>query len=106
VDTAGLVATIGERLQAFHEALWARALAFREEHTAVCDAWDDFAASVARGFALALHCGRADCEDEIKAETTATPRCVPLTGEPAEGPCVRCGRPAAYGKRVVFGRAY
>ena len=44
--------------------------------------------------------------EEIKAETTATPRCIPLAGQPEQGPCVRCGKPSAYGKRVIFARAY
>ena len=58
------------------------------------------------GWARAFHCGKPTCEDEIKAETTATPRCVPLDGEPETGACVRCGEASAYGKRVIFGRAY
>ena len=37
------------------------------------------------GFALALHCGRAECEDDIKAETTATPRCIPTDGAGRDG---------------------
>lgn len=106
VGTDAFVATVADRLAAFHEALLARAVAFRDEHTAATDTWDGFVERVATGFALARHCGRTECEDEIKAETTATPRCVPLGGEPDEGPCVRCGQPAAYGTRVVFGRAY
>lgn len=106
VGTEALVATITDRLAAFHDALYQRAVDFRAARSATCDTWGEFTAAVADGFALALHCGRAACEDEIKAETTATPRCVPLDGDPDDGPCVRCGRPAAYGRRVVFARAY
>jgi prolyl-tRNA synthetase len=83
-----------------------RAADFRDEHTATVNSWPEFAAAVAVGWALALHCGEPECEDEIKAETTATPRCIPLAGEPEQGPCIRCGKPSAYGKRVIFGRAY
>ena len=63
-------------------------------------------AAVATGWALALHCGTPECEDDIKAATGATARCIPLDGEPESGPCIRCGQPSAYGKRVIFGRAY
>ena len=28
------------------------------------------------------------------------------TAEPESGPCILCGRPSDYGKRVIFGRAY
>jgi prolyl-tRNA synthetase len=106
VALAGLAASLPDRLRAYHDRLLARAVAFRDAHTTVAGDWDEFAAGVDRGFALALHCGRSDCEDDIKAETTATPRCIPRAGEPAEGACVRCAQPSAYGTRVVFARAY
>jgi len=83
-----------------------RAADFRDEHTATVNSWPEFAAAVAVGWALALHCGEQACEDEIKAETTATARCIPLAGEPEQGTCARCGKPSAYGKRVIFARAY
>ncbi len=93
-------------LAEFQAFLLARAEAFREEHTATVDAWDAFAAQVSGGWARAFHCGAAACEDEIKAETAATPRCIPLDAPEESGACVKCGRPSAYGKRVLFGRAY
>jgi prolyl-tRNA synthetase len=95
-----------DELAAFQEMLARRAADFREEHTATVNSWPEFAAAVATGWALALHCGGQACEDEIKAETTATPRCIPLAGKPEQGACVRCGKASAYGKRVIFARAY
>ncbi|HSH60207.1 MAG TPA: proline--tRNA ligase [Acidimicrobiales bacterium] len=106
VSLDGLAADVPGRLSAFQQALLDRATAFREEHTAAADDWDGFAGQVSEGFATALHCGRTECEDDIKAETSATPRCVPSEGAPEEGACVRCGQPSAYGKRLVFARAY
>jgi prolyl-tRNA synthetase len=96
---------LGE-LAAFQAMLTRRAADFRDEHTGAVNTWPEFTAAVATGWALALQCGGEACEDEIKAETTATPRCIPLDGEPEQGPCVRCGNPSAYGKRVIFARAY
>jgi prolyl-tRNA synthetase len=93
-------------LDAFQAMLVQRATDFRDERTVRADAWPEFTAAVAVGWALALHCGAQDCEDEIKAETTATARCIPLDGPPESGPCIRCGRPSAYGTRLVFGRSY
>jgi len=93
-------------LAAFQAMLARRAADFRDDHTAVVNSWAEFVAAVAVGWALALHCGEEACEDEIKAETTATPRCIPLAGEPEQGICVRCGKASAYGKRVIFARAY
>jgi prolyl-tRNA synthetase len=97
---------LAAELAAFQTMLARRAADFRDDHTAVADSWPDFAAAVAVGWALALHCGEQACEDEIKTETTATPRCIPLAGEPEQGPCIRCGRASAYGTRVIFARAY
>ncbi len=93
-------------LAAFQAMLARRAADFRDGHTAVVNTWPEFTAAVAAGWALALHCGEQACEDEIKAETTATPRCIPLAGDPEQGMCVRCGKASAYGKRVIFARAY
>src|SRR5690606_2284710 len=78
-------------LDAFQHLLLRRATEFRDSRTAVVDSWDEFAEAVATGWALAFHCGAPACEDEVKAATTASPRCVPSHGEPGEGGCVRCG---------------
>jgi prolyl-tRNA synthetase len=104
LDTAPEV--LAGELAAFQAMLTQRAADFRDDHTAVVNSWPEFVAAVAVGWALALHCGDQACEDEIKAETTATARCIPLTGEPEEGTCIRCGKPSAYGKRLIFARAY
>ncbi len=93
-------------LAAFQDFLLRRATEFRDGRTVLVNSWPEFTEAVGTGWALALHCGTPECEDEIKAETAATPRCVPLDGEPDSGRCVRCDRPSAYRKRVIFGRAY
>ncbi len=93
-------------LTEFQSMLTRRAVDFRDDHTVTVDSWPEFVAAVAIGWALALQCGEPACEAEIKAETTATPRCIPLAGEPEQGPCIRCGKPSAYGKRLIFGRSY
>ena len=97
---------LAAELAAFQAMLAQRAVGFRDDHTAVVNSWAEFTAAVAGGWALALHCGGQACEEEIKAETTATPRCIPLDGPPEQGPCVRCGKASSYGKRVIFARAY
>ena len=106
VDLDGLAAALPGRLAAYHDALLARAIAFRDEHTAGVDSWEDFVQQVKGGWAVAFHCGRPECEDDIKAETGATPRCIPTAGPPETGTCIRCAQPSAWGKRVVFARAY
>jgi prolyl-tRNA synthetase len=98
-----LMPNILEEFQAF---LLARATEFRDSHTVDVDEWDAFESGVASGWVLALHCGQPSCEDDIKTVTAATPRCVPCDAAPEAGRCVRCDAPAAYGKRVIFARAY
>jgi prolyl-tRNA synthetase len=102
----GAPARLADELDAFQDFLFERATAFRDSHTVTTDQWDDFTGAVAAGWARALHCGTAECEEEIKVATAATARCIPLDGEQESGPCIRCGTPSAYGKRVIFGRAY
>ena len=97
---------IPDVLEEFHAFLLRRATEFRDGHTVGVDTWNSFIDAVSSGWALALHCGRPTCEDDIKAETAATPRCIPLDGAPETGRCVHCGEASAYGKRVIFGRAY
>jgi prolyl-tRNA synthetase len=97
---------LAAELTAFQAMLARRAADFRDDHTVTVNSWPEFTAAVAVGWALALACGDQACEDEIKAETTASPRCIPLAGEPEQGPCIRCGKPSAYGKRLIFARAY
>ena len=106
ISLEGAPARLADELAAFQDFLLERATAFRDAHTVTTDQWDDFTKAVATGWARALHCGTAECEELIKAETGATARCIPLDGEPASGRCIRCALPSAYGKRVIFGRAY
>jgi prolyl-tRNA synthetase len=106
VPLEGLAASLPGRLAAYHDLLVARATDFREGHRRSVDDWPSFVEQVASGFADAFHCGRAECEDDIKAETAATPRCIPSAAPDEDGRCVRCDLPSAYGRRIIFARAY
>jgi prolyl-tRNA synthetase len=106
ISLEGAPETINRELAAFQAFLLRRATGFRDEHTLTVDSWPAFTAAVETGWASALHCGQPACEDQIKAETAATPRCIPIDGAAESGTCVRCNAPSAYGKRVLFGRSY
>jgi prolyl-tRNA synthetase len=93
-------------LAAFQAMLLQRATEFRDGHTREVNSWAEFVEAVMTGWALALHCGQPDCEDDIKAETSATPRCIPAEGPADQGLCVHCNQPSSYGKRLIFGRSY
>jgi len=49
-------------------------------------------------------CGEADCEAQIKTDTQATIRNMPLDGVAPGKPCVRCGKPAV--AEAWFAKAY
>ena len=101
-----LVEWVPQELDRYHDALLARAQAYRDDNTAVVDDWDAFAAQVTTGFADALHCGEPACEEDIREATRATPRAVLVDGDEVSGSCVRCGKPSAYERRVTFARSY
>ena len=91
ISLDGAPARLADELEAFQDFLLERATAFRDAHTVTTDEWDDFTKAVATGWARALRCGTRECEEEIKAATAATARCIPLDGEPESGRCIRCG---------------
>jgi prolyl-tRNA synthetase len=94
------------------QALFDRALAFREANTLRVDTWEEFEAAFAGdgggGLVVAHWDGTAETEELIAQKTKATIRVVPLTplqhedGQP--GTCILTGRPSP--QRVVFAKAY
>ncbi len=96
-----------ELLDDFHQRLFARALAFREEHTFEASTMEELAELLERGWVYATHCGDPESERAIQELTKATVRCIPLEGPSAEGTvCVHTGRPSGYPRKVIFARAY
>jgi len=56
------------------------------------------------GFVIAPWCGAADCEAEIKTDTQATIRNMPLGSQTPTGKCIRCD--AAATAEAWFAKAY
>jgi prolyl-tRNA synthetase len=102
---AGLEARVGELLDTIQQALFDRALRYRDEHTVSTDSYDEFRTLMEGrpGFVLAPWCGSAECEAAIKAETQATIRNLPFDAE-AGGTCIKCGGTAV--TRARFAKAY
>jgi prolyl-tRNA synthetase len=93
----GLADVIKGLLAEIQQGLLARAKAFRDDHTSTADTYDAFKTIMEGrpGFVIAPWCEDAKCEAEIKAETQATIRNIPLGYETAPGkPCIKCGKPA------------
>ena len=57
-----------------------------------------------RGFAVTAWCGSPECEAAVKAETSATIRCLALEPEDPGAPCAVCGRPGT--ETATWGQAY
>ncbi len=104
VPLQGLANEVQETLAVIQADLYRRALAFREARTFDPKDYAEFKETMDEGFAYSWWCGNADCETQIKEETKATIRCIPLAQEPGKGKCIHCGTKAT--ERAIFGRAY
>jgi prolyl-tRNA synthetase len=92
----GLAPALRELLDAIQRNLLERALQFRAEHTQRVDNYDEFKQTLEGrpGFVVASWCGDKECEAQIKTDTQATIRNMPLDGVAPAGRCVRCDNPA------------
>ena len=106
IPFADLAVRVPALLEEIQANLLARARAYRESHTGEAASWDEFRSQMdgRPGFVVAAWCGDADCEAEIKAETQATLRNIPMGSPEIAGTCVRCGKPARV--RPWFAKAY
>ena len=107
VSLDNLAETIQTKLQEVHDGLYANALANRERRTYQCQTIDEINLALAKngdGFIEAMWCGDEACEDEVKAQTGAGSRCIPLAQKQLSDKCVCCGKPAKC--MVLWGKAY
>jgi prolyl-tRNA synthetase len=102
----GLAPFIVSLLDTIQNNLFERAVKFREEHTQRVSTYDEFKSVMEGrpGFVIASWCGSAECEAQIKTETQATLRNIPLASGAASGGCVKCGQPAE--AEAWFAKAY
>jgi prolyl-tRNA synthetase len=104
VPQSGIADAVTGALEAIQEALYQRALAFRNANTADPADYGEFKPAVEKGFAFSSWCGSAECEQKIKDETKATLRCIPMEQPGTTGACICCGRPAR--EKAYFAKAY
>jgi prolyl-tRNA synthetase len=92
VPMDGLVARVRDVLESIQRNLFERAVAFRDEHTQRVDSYAAFKEAMEGrpGFVIASWCGSAACEAQIKTDTQATIRNMPLKAPTPNGTCVRC----------------
>ncbi len=86
--------------------LFAKAIDHRATHTTEVESYDEFKKLLEEkgGFFSAHWDGTEETEEQIKKETKATIRCIPLDDDNASGVCMVTGKPSA--RRVLFAKAY
>ncbi|MCG8375875.1 MAG: proline--tRNA ligase [Chlorobiales bacterium] len=106
-----LASSIGSLLETIQKSMLTRALDFREANTVEVTSYDEFKASVDKGFIVAHWDGTEETETKIKEETKATIRVLPETPDFIErysinepGVCIFSGKPSK--RKVVFAKAY
>ena len=106
IPMGGLADRLRELLNDVQRTLLERARQFREEHTTRVTDYQAFKEAMEGrpGFVIAPWCGSADCEAQIKTDTQATIRNMPLDGTVPSEPCVRCHAPAV--AEAWFAKSY
>jgi prolyl-tRNA synthetase len=102
----GLAQHIVTLLDDIQQNIYNKALAYRNEHITPANNWDEFVKLLDEkgGFIAAHWDGTPETEEEIKQQTKATIRCIPLNNKKEEGVCILSGKPSK--ERVLFARAY
>ena len=104
VSQDGLAGTVADTLADIHASLFDRALEFRKAHTRDPKDYAEFKRVVEDGWAFSWWCGDRECEAQIKEDTKATTRCIPLEQPGGMGTCIHCGQPAR--EKAMFAKAY
>jgi prolyl-tRNA synthetase len=104
VGLDGARQAVAESLDQIQRSLFDKAAAFQQANTHQPKDYSEFKEIVQDGWADAWWCGDAACEAEIKQDTKATTRAIPLNQDAGTGACIHCGKPAV--ERAIFGRSY
>lgn len=106
VAQEGLDLYIANLLNEIQENIYNKAAQFREEHITEANSYEEFKELLdgKTGFISAHWDGTAETEKQIKEETKATIRCIPLNNKQENGVCIVTGKPST--QRVLFARAY
>lgn len=93
-------------LEEMQKAIFEKALNYRDTHITKVDSYDEFKKVLEEkgGFISAHWDGTEEEEEQIKNETKATIRCIPLNNELEEGVSLITGKPSK--QRVVFAKSY
>jgi len=106
VPLDGLTERIRELIDMMHNDMYARAVQFQKDNSAVVTSYNELRERVAAnaGFSYIHWDGDPATEERIKQETKATVRCIPFDDNDEEGPDIFTGKPVK--GRVLVDRAY
>jgi len=99
-------AYIEELLKTIQQDIFNKAKTYRDTHVTKVDTYEEFKKVLEEkgGFISAHWDGTDEEEEQIKNETKATIRCIPLDNEMEEGVSLITGKPSR--QRVLFAKAY
>ncbi len=102
----GITPHVKALLDEIQDNIYKKAFDFREENTYSTDSYEEFKDIIENkgGFVLAHWDGTTETELQIKNDTKATIRCIPLDAPGEEGKCIFSGKPSK--QRVLFAKAY
>ena len=104
VPQAGVAEAARSILATIQSDMLQHATEFRDANIFEPESYDDFKAIVENSFARAWWCGEQQCEAEIKEDTKATTRCIPLEQPGGSGVCIHCSKPAT--EMAIFAKSY
>lgn len=111
VPISAAAAVIGRELEQMQSDMLARACERVQKFSFLCDSYEEFKKKIEEpgGFFHAHWCENTKCEAEIKEETKATIRCIPLDEQDLlepnrSGKCLKCSSPSK--GRVIFAKNY
>jgi prolyl-tRNA synthetase len=106
VETSSVVARVEALLKEIQDNLFTKAVNYRTAHTTEVSSYDEFKKVLNEkgGFISAHWDGSSATEEQIKKETKATIRCIPLDTDNEAGTCIVTGKVSA--RKVLFAKAY
>jgi prolyl-tRNA synthetase len=106
IDLEELQSKVTQLIAEIQDALYVKALKFRDQHITLVDDFEAFKATleIKGGFVSAHWDGSEETEQKIKELTKASIRCIPMDASQEEGKCVFSG--ALSKQRVLFAKAY
>jgi prolyl-tRNA synthetase len=106
VNQEDVVSVVEGLMIEIQENLYTKALNYRAEHTTKVETYVAFKKVLEEkgGFISAHWDGTSETEEQVKNETKATIRCIPIDSDDEAGACMITGKPSK--RRVLFAKAY